>query len=159
MNVYFACSLTGGRSDEDVYGQIVDHLLACGVEVPTAHLARPEVMALEQVVDPHEVYQRDIDWIQHCDAMIAEVSTPSHGVGYELAFALNLKKPVLACYREGATVSKMITGNNQETLLVMGYPDTAALLEKIDVFLAGVEQGREGVSKMLVTLKGDHDER
>jgi hypothetical protein len=138
MNVYFACSLTGGRADEGVYAQIVDYLLARGVEVPTAHLARPEVMALERVVDPHEVYQRDIGWISACDALIAEVSTPSHGVGYEIAYALGLKKPVLACYCDGATVSKMITGNNQETLQVLVYPDPRTLIGEIDNFLAGV---------------------
>ena len=138
MNVYFACSLTGGRADERVYVVIVDHLLACGIEVPTAHLARPEVMALERVVDPQEVYQRDVDWIERCDALIAEVSTPSHGVGYELAFALSLMKPVLACYKEGASVSKMITGNSQETLRILTYSNTSTLLEDIDMFLASI---------------------
>ena len=138
MNVYFACSLTGGRADERVYAIIVDHLLARGIEVPTAHLARPEVMALERVVDPQEVYQRDVDWIERCDALIAEVSTPSHGVGYELAFALSLTKPVLACYREGASVSKMITGNSQETLRILTYSNTSTLLEDIDMFLASI---------------------
>jgi nucleoside 2-deoxyribosyltransferase len=135
MNVYFSCSLTGGRADEDVYALIVDHLLERGFEVPTEHLARPEVMALERVVDPHEVYQRDIDWIHGSDAVIAEVTTPSHGVGYELAYALGLKKPVLACYLEGATVSKMITGNSQETLSVLSYTDVTMLLDEIDTFL------------------------
>ncbi len=138
MNVYFSCSLTGGRSEEEMYGLIVDHLLSRGIEVPTAHLARPEVMALERVVDPKEVYQRDIAWIDGCDAMIAEVSTPSHGVGYELAYALTMKKPVLACFRDGANVSKMITGNSQETLQVFAYPDPAALLNAIDEFLDSV---------------------
>jgi nucleoside 2-deoxyribosyltransferase len=141
MNVYFSCSLTGGRADEGVYAQIVDHLLARKVEVPTAHLARSEVMALERVVDAHEVYQRDINWIDACDAVIAEVSTPSHGVGYEIAYALGLKKPVLACYREEATVSKMITGNNQETLQVLVYSDPSILLGEIDSFLDGVQLG------------------
>jgi nucleoside 2-deoxyribosyltransferase len=141
MNVYFSCSLTGGRADEGVYAQIVDHLLARKVEVPTAHLARSEVMALERVVDAHEVYQRDINWIDACDAVIAEVSTPSHGVGYEIAYALGLKKPVLACYREEATVSKMITGNNQETLQVLVYSDPSILLGEIDIFLDGVQLG------------------
>ena len=138
MKVYFACSLTGGRADEGVYAVIVDHLLERGMDVPTAHLSRPEVMALERVVDPQEVYQRDIAWIEACDVMVAEVSTPSHGVGYELAFALSLKKPVLACFREGAIVSKMITGNNQETLRILAYPDTAILLGDIDTFLGAV---------------------
>ena len=74
MNIYFSCSLTGGRDDEEVYGVIVDHLLAAGHEVPTAHLARPEVMLEERIVDPFEVYDRDIAWIDGCDVLIAEVS-------------------------------------------------------------------------------------
>ena len=138
MNIYFSCSLTGGRADEAIYGEIVDHLLAQGIEVPTAHLARPEVMALERVVDPFDVYQRDIDWINNCDAIIAEVSTPSHGVGYEIAYALTMNKPVLACYRTGAKVSKMITGNNQESLQVIAYGDRDELIKRIDDFIGDI---------------------
>jgi nucleoside 2-deoxyribosyltransferase len=136
MNLYFSCSLTGGRKDQKVYAAIVDHLLASGHEVPTAHLAHPGVMDLEQVVIPAEVYQRDIAWIQRCDGLIAEVSTPSHGVGYEIAYALSLRKPVLCCYRRGAIVSKMLTGNDSPSLVVSQYDDEAEALAAVDAFLA-----------------------
>lgn len=135
MNIYFACSLTGGRADEDVYARIVDHLLSQGHEVPTAHLALPEVMDLERVVDPVEVYERDIAWIQTCDALVAEVSTPSHGVGYEIGYALDLGKPVLCCYREGVAVSKMITGNRSPDLTVSAYRTEEQVTEIVDRFL------------------------
>ena len=95
-----------------------------------------KVVALERVVDPAEVYERDIHWINACDAMIAEVSTPSHGVGYELAYALGLGKPVLVCYRDGATVSKMITGNDHDNLVQLAYQGDRELIEAIDSFLA-----------------------
>lgn len=136
MNLYFSCSLTGGRNDESVYAAIVEHLVASGHEVPTAHLAHPEVMALEQVVEPGEVYQRDIQWIRSCDAVIAEVSTPSHGVGYEVAFALGIGKPVLCCHRRGARVSKMLTGNDSPTLTLRTYEGIGEALKVIDRFLA-----------------------
>lgn len=135
MNIYFSCSLTGGRGDEIVYGQIVDHLLVEGHQVPTAHLARPEVMILEKVVEAAEVYARDIAWIQACDVVVAEVSTPSHGVGYEIAYALGLGKPVLCCYRRGATVSKMIVGNDTAGLVVDSYAQPGEALRLIDRFL------------------------
>lgn len=135
MNVYFSCSLTGGRSHETTYGQIVDHLLAQGHAVPTAHLARPEVMQLERVINPAEVYQRDIAWIDGCQALVAEVSTPSHGVGYEIAYALGLGKPVLCCYREGERVSKMITGNDSVGLTVRSYGDVHEVLRLVDEFV------------------------
>jgi hypothetical protein len=76
MKVYFSCSLTGGRNDEAVYGALVDHMLEAGHSVLTAHLARPEVMRAERVVDPGEVYQRDIAWIEECQALVAEVTRP-----------------------------------------------------------------------------------
>jgi hypothetical protein len=135
MNIYFSCSLTGGRNDEAIYGAIVEHLLARGHDVPTAHLADPDVMDLERIVDPADIYARDTAWITACDALIAEVSTPSHGVGYEIAYALGLGRPVLCCYRRGARVSKMITGNNSPglELLEYGAPDEA--LAAIDDFL------------------------
>src|SRR5512136_3031404 len=123
MRVYFSCSLTGGRRDQPIYAALVAHLAARGHEVLTAHLASPEVMAEEAVVDPVAVYQRDIGWVEACDAVIAEVSTPSHGVGYEVAYALDRAKPVLCCYRTGARVSKMITGNNAPGIKVRAYQD------------------------------------
>ena len=135
MNIYFSCSLTGGRNDEAIYSVIVNHLLALGHEVPTAHLAHPEVMNLEQIVDPDDVYNRDINWIQTCDAVVAEVTTPSHGVGYEIAIALSLGKPVLCCCRQGVTVSKMLTGNDSPGLVVRTYIDEVEALVIVDDFL------------------------
>ena len=138
MNVYFSCSLTGGRQDEAVYAELVDHLLEAGYEVPTAHLARPEVMQLERVVDPEEVYSRDIEWIDGCQAMVAEVSTPSHGVGYEIAYALSQDKPVLCLFEQGRPVSKMITGNNSAGLRVASYEELGQALEILDSFLVSI---------------------
>ncbi|MEX0787216.1 MAG: nucleoside 2-deoxyribosyltransferase [Anaerolineales bacterium] len=135
MNVYFSCSLTGGRLDQVIYGQIVDHLVALGHTVPTAHLASPDIMNLERTEDPHEIYERDMAWIRECDVLIAEVSTPSHGVGYEVAFALSLKKPVLCCYRDGAAVSKMITGNDSPGMVVRAYRSESDALTVVDEFL------------------------
>jgi hypothetical protein len=136
MNIYFSCSLTGGREYEGIYGVIVDHLIAREHDVPTEHLARPGIMDMEVVVDPEEVYQRDISWLEECDAVVAEVSTPSHGVGYEIAHALNMGKPVLCCYQRGVPVSKMITGNNSETLVVRTYEREDQVGEIVDMFLA-----------------------
>ncbi len=136
MKVYFSCSLTGGRNDEAIYGALVDHLQAAGHEVLTAHLARPEVMRAERVVDPGEVYHRDIAWIEECRVLVAEVSTPSHGVGYEIAYALERGKPVLCLYRRDTRVSKMITGNDSRTLRVVAYTSADEALALVDKFLA-----------------------
>jgi nucleoside 2-deoxyribosyltransferase len=74
-------------------------------------------------------------WIRACDALIAEVSTPSHGVGYEVAFALSLGKPVLCCYKEGQPVSKMITGNSHPNLHLATYQNVGEAVQAVRAFL------------------------
>lgn len=143
MNIYFSCSITGGRADEEVYQLLVAEMLRQGHTVPTAHLSSSKIVELETVVDPEEIFQRDMGWLEGCDAVVAEVSTPSHGVGYEIAVGLNLKKPVFCCYRKGRRVSKIITGNNSATLSVHEYASDGELLSRLDEFLARVEDGRE----------------
>lgn len=123
MNIYFACSITGGREFEAVYQRLTAALLADGHEIPTAHLASSSVVALEAVVSPQDVYERDVAWIQQADALIAEVSVPSHGVGYEIGFALGAGKRVLCLLQEGRKLSKMISGNPDPSLLVCTYRD------------------------------------
>ena len=138
MNIYFACSITGGREDEPIYQQIVAVLHAEGHEVPTALLAGSDVMALEVIVDPVTVYTRDTGWIVGCDLLVAEVSTPSHGVGYEIGYALGLGKPVLCLHREGTPVSKMISGNRDPLLTVLAYSDGDDALQQLRDYLGRV---------------------
>ena len=135
MNIYFACSITGGRADEPIYQQIVAFLQARGHEVPTALLASSDVIQLEVIVDPVDVYRRDTGWINGCDLLIAEVSTPSHGVGYEIGFALHQSKPVLCLHRKDTSVSKMITGNRDPNLTVLAYASETELIEKLQGYL------------------------
>lgn len=135
MNIYFSCSITGGRAEEKTYQAIVKELLDRGHEVPTAHLSSPNVMEMENVVDPVEIFNRDMNWLRECDAVVAEVSSPSHGVGYEVAYALTLKKPVFCCYKRGKKVSKIITGNTSPGLKVAEYENDDEALKYLCEFL------------------------
>jgi len=138
MKVYFSCSITGGRNEEKVYGRIVEAMLEAGHDVPTAHLSSPEVMQMELVVDPVEIFTRDMRWLGECDAVVAEVSTPSHGVGYEIAYGLLLKKPVLCCYEQGKRISKILTGNTHPNLTLAAYAPGGDAAEIVLKYLAGV---------------------
>ncbi|MEW6288029.1 MAG: nucleoside 2-deoxyribosyltransferase [Chloroflexota bacterium] len=138
MNIYFACSITGGREFEPVYQTIVHALEEAGHEVPTAHLAESSVGALEAALSPQEVYARDTAWIRACDVLIAEVSVPSHGVGYEIGFALGMGKPVLAIHREDRRLSKMISGNPASSLTVKSYRTPEEAIRIIERFLSSV---------------------
>ncbi len=140
MNIYFACSITGGREFEAVYQALTAAMLADGHEVPTAHLAETTVVELEAVVSPADVYQRDVDWIANADALIAEVSVPSHGVGYEIGFALHAGKQVLCLLQQGRKVSKMISGNPDPNLTVQTYKDNQEAIALVRGFIEHLKE-------------------
>lgn len=110
--------------------------------MPTAHLAEAGVVDEEKRIDPRTVYERDVAWMRSADALIAEVSVPSHGVGYEIGYALELGKPVLCLHEQGRAVSKMITGNPHPNLTVSAYQDP----------IQAADLTREFVSRLQPTL-------
>ena len=70
-----------------------------------------------------QIYTRDMKWIDGSKIMIAEVSGPSLGVGFEIAYALFVKNiPVLAVYNEQEqNISSMISGCNHPNLQLKKY--------------------------------------
>jgi len=87
---------------------------------------------------PETVYARDIAWLEGSDVLVAELSTPSHGVGYEIAYALDLDKPVLCLYQQDVKVSKMLTGNDRPALQIHSYADGQQALKLLSDFLSGL---------------------
>lgn len=135
MNIYFACSITGGREFESTYQEIVAALTADGHEIPTSHLAQSEALEKERVLAPRDVYERDVNWIKNCEALIAEVSVPSHGVGYEIGLAVQIGKPVLCLHQKGRKVSKMITGNSDPALSIRDYSNVEEAISQVQTYL------------------------
>ena len=121
MNIYFCGSIAGGRTYLETYTRIVRFLQQNDHIVLTEHIIAPNVLEQENKLTPEQVYQRDVDWLRDADAVIAEISNPSLGVGYEVGYALSLQKPVLAIYQAGLFVSRMITGNPDPNLRVIEY--------------------------------------
>jgi len=138
MNIYFACSITGGREFEQIYQGLMTALLAEGHVIPTAHLAGSNVLNLEAAAPDREVYERDILWIQNADALIAETSVPSHGVGYEISYALNAGKPVLCLWQRGRKISKMISGNTDPRLQTKTYKDVLEAIRISQDFIKNI---------------------
>ena len=138
MKIYFSGSISGGREHEAIYQHLVAHLQAQGYVVLSAHVADSAAIEAEKDMPPREVFERDVNWVKECEAMIAEVSTPSLGVGYEYGLAVQLGKPVLCVYRSGVRLSKMITGNPAPNLSVAAYSSEVELDAIVDPFLANL---------------------
>lgn len=120
--VYFAGSIRGGRSDAALYHNIIRYIQQeLGCKVLTEHVgdlslsqkegSTPKDIKAGEIID-QAIYLQDTGWLKESDLVIAECTTPSLGVGYELAFAENLNKPVHIFYnRERTRLSAMLTGN------------------------------------------------
>ena len=115
MKIYFAGAIRGGREDAEFYFNIIHYLEKFGA-VLTEHVGSTELSEKGEISrTDNDIFQRDLNWLQSADVVVAEVSTPSLGVGYELGIAEKLKIPVLCLYRpiKGKRLSAMINGNEK----------------------------------------------
>lgn len=117
--------------------RLVELAQAHGHEVPTRQVADPSGREPESEISDAELARRDLAWLASCDALAAEVSTPSHGVGIEVATAIARGLPVLLLHRAGARVSRLLLGLPGASVAAYASPADAAAA--LSVFLAGVE--------------------
>ena len=57
-----------------------------------------------------DVFLHDVQCVTDCDLLLAEVSYPAIGLGFEIATALQLNKKVLAVAKADANVSRLVLG-------------------------------------------------
>ena len=110
--VYFAGSIRGGRADADLYKRIIKYIQQKHI-VLTEHVGDLSLSKTEGLKNRDvAIYEQDTAWLRESDVVIAECTTPSLGVGYELAYAENHSKPVHIFYDKSRTnISAMLSGN------------------------------------------------
>ena len=111
--VYFAGSIRGGRQDAELYKRIIAYIQKNHV-VLTEHVGDLSKSKTEGLPNQEKaIYEQDTAWLREADVVIAECSTPSLGVGYELAYAEARCIPVHIFYdRPRTNLSAMLTGNS-----------------------------------------------
>ena len=139
MKIYFAASIRGGRKDQNKYYELI-RFLSSEVEVLTEHIGDSSLKQTgEQNLSNKEIYQRDLEWLESADAVIAEVTNPSLGVGYELGIAEKLGKPILCLFDDAdhnRNLSAMISGNHKIT--TFHYTSLEQVKEEILDFLNSI---------------------
>lgn len=136
--IYFGCSIAGGRDHAHMYADIVNYIKSSGGKVLSELFADPSLVSevgTNPDFTPGFIWQRDVNWVKEADGLIMEVTQPSLGVGYEIALAEGLKKPVLALFHapSGRRLSPMILGNPQ--VLVHEYNATENIQPVIRAFI------------------------
>lgn len=115
MKVYFCGSIRGGRDDVTTYQRIIQKLKSYG-SVLTEHVGSDTLSSWGEAAvaegRDRAIHDRDLDWLQQCDVVVAEVTQPSLGVGYELGRAVTMGKKIFCLFRpsSGRRLSAMIRG-------------------------------------------------
>jgi 2'-deoxynucleoside 5'-phosphate N-hydrolase len=116
--IYFSGAITGGRGDVPLYRRIVEKLEAEGHRVFAGVVAASDVTTSGEALDSESIFERDLKWIADVAAssgiLVAEVSQPSTGVGYEIAAArYRFGIPVICLYRPAYTkrCTAMVSGD------------------------------------------------
>ena len=115
MKIYFAGSIRGGRDDADLYLEIINYLKNFG-EVLTEHVGDNLITSSgESSMNDTAIHNRDMDWLISSDIIVAEVTNPSLGVGYEIGRAIEYNKKIICLYRgnKEKRLSAMISGSNK----------------------------------------------
>ena len=81
------------------------------------------------------VFERDTNAVRRCDTIIADVSTPSLGVGMEVMLAHTLGKGVICVYQQGTRLSWMVKG--LPGAILIEFKDGWDLREKLSMKLSG----------------------
>lgn len=130
MHIYLARSI---RGDQPTDGRLTNALRILVRKL--GHATQFDIdheLSRCGVTNEQYVYARDIFWIDHCHAMIAEVTYASHGVGYEIAYAHHVRHmPIMLVAQKDTTVSAMLAGRWP----IQQYRDTAHLFTFVQQFL------------------------
>lgn len=110
MRVYLAAAMTTPAAEIATVQALLAAFEDQGHQVPSRHVASPDAMRRDANLSDAQLAARDLAWLASCDAVIAEVSTPSHGVGAEILAAAAARLPVLALARRGVPVSRLLSG-------------------------------------------------
>jgi hypothetical protein len=137
--IYFSGAISGGREDVGLYRRIVSALEADGHRVLAGAVADERVGDGGESLGAEAIFERDLAWIAEADLMVAEVSRPSAGVGFEIAAAqYHCRIPVICLYRPAFTTrcSAMIAGNRDVRLIEYQEDGIEGMLDRLRAALA-----------------------
>ena len=132
--IYFSGSISGGRGDVPLYRRIIAALEAEGYRVLAGAVAAEHVGDGGEPLDARFIFERDMRWLEETDVLVAEVSMPSAGVGYEIAVARYVHDiPVICLYRPGRTsrCTAMVAGDRGIELIEYTEEGFDAMLPRL----------------------------
>ncbi len=132
IKVYYACSIRGGRDKSSNY-ELIASIINKYANILDKHVYDNKLTIDGEKLKDEIIYQRDIAMIKDCDILIAEVSNPSLGVGYEIGYAEKLNKKIVCLCESNINLSAMINGN--KNIRVIYYEKIGEIENKLKKYL------------------------
>ena len=123
MKVYFTAAVSNVTVDiRNVYRRIVDILEKHGHIVISNHLENKNADEIksQSEADALNMQKKMSKWKKQADLILVEASTPSFGVGQEIAEALVDNKQVVVLYKQGLK-PHILLNQGQEALYFVEY--------------------------------------
>ena len=120
MKIYYAASIWGAAGDANFNLELIK-FLKHSATVLSEHLFLPEYKNAEHL-NMQQIHDRDLSWVNEADIIIAECTSPSLGVGYELREAITKAKRVIILYKpnpenKNTRLSAMVAGAPGVTII------------------------------------------
>ena len=137
MRIYLACTVRGNRAGLEAARTAAARLRALGHAVMTEHLLDDNVENAEAALSERDVYDRDRRWLDECDAVVAEASGSTYGVGFEVGYitgrAEQTGQRVFVLFQESRrpAISRLVSGFRSANGLALGYRS----LDEVEAFV------------------------
>lgn len=143
MKVYLSTAITRGRREYvDAVGTIRDTLRESGMEVLNERVADPNFPTPQD--DRARTMHELCGWLEEADALIAEATISSTGVGCELTTVQMRGKPVLLLYDAhfGFRISDWVTLNPDANVEARAYRDREEIVQVVREFVGRLTAAR-----------------
>ncbi len=132
--IYCAGAIRGDTSYRDAYLRIIktaEKFSVVKTEFSEFVSHIPKYLKEDKKI---KIYERDKYWLDHSNALIAECSGSSTGVGYEICYANFVRKiPSLCLYSKDSNCSLIIIQNKEKYIIPQAYNN----IRELELFVEG----------------------
>ena len=122
MKIYFAASTSALPKQKENYNTIISYLASSHELLDNWLLDK--LSSRQTSLNSQEILLREASKIKQADLIVAEVTTPSLGVGYLIGQALANRKPILCLYDQTErrqNISDIVSGSTSSLLILKYY--------------------------------------
>ena len=147
MRIYLACTIRGDRSRLAIARALGGAIETAGHELLTGRFLDDNAEDADGRLTAADVFKRDIQWLDDCDALVAEASGSSYGVGFEVGYLLGQAdrtgKRAILLYDVARRdqVSRLISGNVHPNCVTVPYRDADDATRRLEMILKDWRSG------------------